>query len=531
MVFKQRKVLWAAAAAAAVALTLTACGASSTDTTEGESVIISPVVVNPPSLNPLANETAAYMLRGQFYDTLVRLNATDLSVEPGLAKSWEASDDGLTYTFRLQEGVSWHDGEPFTSEDVKYNLTEAMQYYSPLATTYALISDVQTPDENTAVVSLSSPAGYFLSGLANLYISPAHIYAGTDIMANPAWNTPVGTGPFKFESFEEGQQITGVKNEDYWDGEVQADRIVNPVIPDRNARNVALTNGDVNLEFRDAVDPSQLPTFEANDAFQVAPMVGAPEELITILNQREGRPLADFKVREAIMQAIDRDPIIERAYFGAAEAAPSAIPRKIAWATNEDVDLSTQYPLDIEAAGKLLDEAGYPAGADGTRFSLKLVVEPSQQPASTTAELLASDLDKIGIDLQVQLTDFQAVISDVWTAPYDFDIYLVQTSTEADPSVLLSTLYTCNPNDIPYSNATGICDEDIDALFTQAAALSDQDERGELFREADAAIVDTLYSSLPIVVTASPVVAAANVTGLEDFYSSTNWNWAALGTK
>ncbi|MEN2742506.1 ABC transporter substrate-binding protein [Microbacterium sp. X-17] len=529
MVFKRRRIAWGVAAAAVIALSITGCAGGGGSSSGAPKVIVSPIVANPPSLSPLANESTAYMLRGEFYDTLVRVKTDDLSVVPGLVESWDVSTDGLTYTFHLHQGVMWHDGKPFTSADVKFNLTEAIKQYSPLATTAALITGVDTPDDNTAVVHLSAPAGYFLAGLSNLYISPAHIFQGTDLVNNPAWNTPVGTGPFKFESFDQGTQVTGVKNDNYWDGPVNADRIVNPIIPDSNARTLALTSGQANLLFRDGVDPTQLPTFEADPKYQVVPIAGAPEEQIMMINQRPGRPLSDIRVRQALMHAINRDPIIQRAYFGAANPAPSNIPRAIGWATNQNVDYAKQYPFDLNAAASLLDQAGYPAGPDGTRFTFTIAYDSLQQQVAQSGQLLSSDLSKIGVKVNLVSTDFQSQIARVWGGDHDFDIFLVQTSTEADPSILLATVYQCNPTDIAYGNASGVCDQNVDSLFAQAAVSPDQAQRGQLFQQADAAIADQLYATIPTVVTASPVVAAANVTGIDAFHSTTEWNWAALG--
>ncbi|MEN2742510.1 ABC transporter substrate-binding protein [Microbacterium sp. X-17] len=530
MMKTRRRYMWGLAAVAAAALALTGCSGSGGGSGKADSVIVSPIVANPPSLNPLGNETTAYMLRSEFYDSLVRVRTADLQVIPGLAESWDVSDDGLTYTFHLHQGVKWHDGQPFTSTDVKYNLTEAMQYFSPLVTTYEQIASVDTPDDNTAVVHLKTPSGYFLAGLSSLFISPAHIFSGTDIMSNPAWNTPVGTGPFKFESWDQGVQVTGVRNDDYWDGPVNAARIVNPIIPDRNARNVALTSGQANFAFRDAVDPSQLPALEADPKFQVAPMAGYPEQLAIMINQRDGRPLADMRVRQALMQAINRQPMVDRAYFGAAAAAPSNIPRALSWATNPDVDYMKMYPYDPVAAGKLLDEAGYPVGPDGTRFTLTLTVSAEQQPVETSSELLTSDLDKIGVKVNAVTVDSQAQISRMWdNGAHDFDAFIVQFQTGVDPSIILSTLYSCNPQDIGYGNASGVCNQKVDKLFADAAVTTDQAARGDMFRQIDAEVANQLYAVIPFTVTAASVIAASNVTGVADFYSNTGYKWSALG--
>ncbi|HWM15630.1 MAG TPA: ABC transporter substrate-binding protein, partial [Microbacterium sp.] len=205
-----------------------------------EHVYIEAISADPINFNPqVTNSPTVTRFASAIYDGLVGIT-TDSEIFPVLAKSWEASADGTQLTFELEEGVTWHDGEPFTAEDVKFNFEEVMAFQTYGAAIAASIDSVEAPDDHTVVLHLNSQYGPFLEALALQVILPKHVYEGTDFTTNPANLEPIGTGPMKFESFSSGSEVVLVKNEDYWRGDVQVDRAIYPVMADPNARTLSL---------------------------------------------------------------------------------------------------------------------------------------------------------------------------------------------------------------------------------------------------------------------------------------------------
>ena len=175
--------------------------------------------------------------------------SNDLSIVPSLAKSYEVSEDGKTVTFHLQEGVTWHDGEPFTSADVQFTVMEVLKKVHPRGpNSFREVTSIDTPDELTAVFNLENAAPYMLRALS-AYESPMvpkHLLEGQDLQSSDLANNPVGTGPFKFVEWKKGQYVRLEKNENYWkEGLPYLDRIVGRFIPDASTRTAAMENGEV----------------------------------------------------------------------------------------------------------------------------------------------------------------------------------------------------------------------------------------------------------------------------------------------
>ena len=242
-------------AAAVLALALAAPVASPLAAQDGTpqpggtlNVVIQP---EPPGLMlGILQNGPVQMVSGDIYESLLRYNF-DLSPEPQLAESWEISEDGKTYTFNLRKGVTFHDGTPFTSADVKFSMDVFLrETHSRMRTYMEHVESIETPDDHTVVFNLKYPFGPFLgifeAGTAPMI--PKHIYEGTDFVNNEANNTPIGTGPFKFKEWAKGSYIHFVKNEDYYmDGLPYVDEVYYHVIPDAASRAVAYETGKVDV--------------------------------------------------------------------------------------------------------------------------------------------------------------------------------------------------------------------------------------------------------------------------------------------
>ena len=306
---------------------------------------------------------------------------------PRLALSWEGSEDGKSVTFKLREGVTWHDGKPFTSADVAFS---ALQVWKPLQNlgrvVFKNLEAVEEPDAHTAIFRFAQPTPLQLvrNALPALTaVLPKHLYEGTDIAANPANNQPIGTGPFKFAEHKAGEYYRLTRNETYWgEGEPYLDEIVYRVLPDRSAAASALEAEEIDLAAFSAVPLADLDRISKVPGISVVTKgyEGLTYQLIVEINHRR-KELADLKVRQAIAHAIDKDFVVKTIFLGHAATATGPVPKNDKQFYDADVPT---YAFDVAKANALLDEAGYPKGADGKRFTLKLLPAPYFNAVSYT---------------------------------------------------------------------------------------------------------------------------------------------------
>ena len=247
-------------------------------------------------------------------------------LDPRLAVSWEGSPDGLTVTFKLRDGVKWHDGKPFTSADVAFS---ALQVWKPLQNlgrvVFKDLEAVDTPDELTAVFRFAKPTPFQLirNALPALTsVVPKHVFDGTDIANNPANNAPIGTGPFKWAEYKPGEYFRLERNADYWDKDApHLDEIVYRVLPDRAAAAGALEAGEIDLAAFSAVPLADLDRIGKVEGLEVIAKgyEALTYQLIVEINHRR-KELADLKVRQAIAHAIDKEFVVKTIF--------SALPRR-----------------------------------------------------------------------------------------------------------------------------------------------------------------------------------------------------------
>jgi peptide/nickel transport system substrate-binding protein len=314
----------------AIALWASAGLAAEEPTRGGSAIVV--IGADPAILNPNVTVGVPDVLTGcMLYDGLVRF-AEGFRIVPSLAKRWEIGADGLTYTFHLVT-ASWSDGKPLTSDDVKYTLLEvSSKYGSKFVAPGKAIKDIETPDAETVVVTLSKPFGPFLFSLA------------CDIFKNPASLTqPVGAGPFELTEWVRGDHLTLVRNPNYWIKEQPyLDRIIIKIIPDSSARLLALQAGEV-----DYIDQYYFPlsayALLAKDPRFALKEVSYPSLDIVILNTRKP-PLDRASVRQALLVAIDRNYLLKNVFLGTGQVARSIIDTRLGWAYNPAVDYEQLYP-------------------------------------------------------------------------------------------------------------------------------------------------------------------------------------------
>jgi peptide/nickel transport system substrate-binding protein len=417
----------------------------------------------------------------------------DLNPEPLLATAWSVSKDGLQYRFTLRQGVWWHDGKPFTSADVAFSILTLKQVHPRGRSTFANVTDVKTPDPYTAIIELSKPAPFLLTALSGSEspIIPKHLYEGTDIVSNPYNSAPVGTGPFVFKSFVRGSYVELARNPDYWDKpKPYVDKIVIRFLPDGAARAAALESGAANLGDQ-AIPLSDVKRFTALPNFNVDttnwPYVSNHQQLIFNLDTPV---LKDKAVRKAISQAIDVNALNRVVWYGYGTVSAAAI--GAANTKYHDADIH-YYAYDLTQANAALDAAGLKRNADGTRFKLRLLFNPFQDPRA--ADFVRQSLARVGIDGEIQSYDFATYVKKAYT-DRAFDITLEALANVFDPTVGVQRVFWSKNYKIglPFSNAAHYSNPEVDRLLEAASVETDEAKRRQLFIQFQQIVHDDIPS-------------------------------------
>jgi peptide/nickel transport system substrate-binding protein len=453
-----KKALGLAAAALALALAgmPQAALAAKTEVTLG-------VRLEPPNLDPTAGAAAAIdeVVYANIFEGLTRIGA-DGSVLPALAKSWDISDDGLVYTFQLNEGVKFHDGTAFDAEDVVFSLDRAKAPDSTNAqkALFAPIDKVEAVDPATVKVTLKAPTGGFLFSMG---WGDAVMVASESADTNAT--NPIGTGPFKFSKWTKGDSIEIVKSPDYWSTPARLDKATFKVIGDSSAALAALLAGDVDA-FPIFPAPENLPQLEADPRFAV--VIGSTEgETILAMNNKKA-PFDKLEVRRAISHAIDRQAIIDGAMFGQGTPIGSHFaPHHPAY-----VDLTGTYPHDLDKARALLKEAGLESGFKAT---IKL---PPPSYARRGGEIIAAQLREVGIELEIINVEWAQWLEQVFKGK-DFDLSIVSHTEPMDIGIYARKDYYFG-----YDNA------EFDAIMAELDKTADEARRTELLQQAQRKIAE-----------------------------------------
>lgn len=516
------------AAIAAVGLVLTACsGDDGGDDSSGgeERIYVQGIGADPQSFNAqLTSGASPTAFSAQMFDTLIRIS-DDYELSPGLAEEWEVSDDGKLITLTLREGVTWHDGEPFTAEDVKFNLEEIVELQTFGAGLAARIGSVEIVDDTTVEVALTETYGPAIETLALQYMLPMHVYEGTDYVTNPANLAPIGTGPMMFESFQSGTEVILVKNPDYWDGEVQVDRAIYPVMADPNSRALSLFAGEVD---RAEIDPAQQSQAEGrNDIVQMTG--GGFPQVITVMFNALSPNLSDPEVRALVFAAMDREEMVDVALGGKGTAAETFFPEELDWAVNNDVNFSDDFPHDVDEINEALDAAGYPVGSDGYRFTLNARYITELSEVASVTEMAAAQLEEVGIKLNL-VGSASAVYTEKVYTESDFDLAFLRSTLGADPSLGIVRWYGCNPNKAAATNPSGICDDGITEAANAALASTDREVRGEAFRDLQERAKELMfYAPLAWYTGWLPTLNTSRWSGMDEQMPSTNLTpWTSM---
>ncbi len=487
---------------------------------------------DPPGLNPgITTAIPTQLLGGQVYGALIRLDH-DLKVQPELAEKWDIAKDGMSYTFFLRKDVKWHDGKPFTAADVKYSMQEATGKYNGIARqALEAVASIETPDPHTLVFKMKYASPPFfpwsLSIANHMHILPKHLFEGTDPTKNEFNLKPVGTGPFVFKEYAKGDHITLERNPNYFKaGQPYLDRIVFKIIPDAAARVLALEKGEIDyLPYFGFPASSVKPLMKLQDIQVLTDKRPAYGMITSFFNLRNPQ-LKVKEVRQAIAHAVDRKLIVDKALDG--YATPAAGPISSQAATFFNPEMRKRYEFDPAKANQLLDKAGFPKKADGTRFALRLSFQRGAEGGAipSAGDIMREQLKAVGIDLQIQPMDYAAHQEVTWKK-WDFDLSMLSAQTGPDPSGALRLYLTDNIKPLVSHNMMGYSNPKVDALAKAGDLELDEAKRAAIYKEAQALIVEdvpalwTWEKVYPVgwkkTVKGLPG-AAAHFEGLDDVY-------------
>ncbi|MCB9960126.1 MAG: ABC transporter substrate-binding protein [Rhodospirillaceae bacterium] len=430
------------------------------------------------------------------FNRLVEFERGTTTIIPGLAETWDISEDGLTYTFHLRAGVPFHSHDNFTptrtltADDVIYSFERQLDpenpYHNITGDTYeyfdgmsmgSLIDHIERVDDLTVRFVLTHPEAPFLANLAmdfasimSLEHAEAMTAAGTpeEIDLNP-----VGTGPFVLVDYRQDAQIRYQAFQDYWNGPAAIDELVFSITPDASVRYARLQAGECHV--MPYPNPADVPAMQADPNITVLEQEGLNVGYLAFNTERE--PFTDPRVRRALYLAINKEAIIEAIFQGAAVPAVNPIPPTI-WSYNWDIE---DYPFDPEAARALLAEAGYPDG-----FTTNLWAMPVQRPynpaARRMAEIIQANWAEIGVEAEIVTYEWGEYLARSAEGEHD-TVLLGWTGDNGDPDNFMYVLLGCDAV-AGGSNRSRWCYEPFDSLLRDAKLTTDLDERTRLYEEA-----------------------------------------------
>ena len=411
----------------------------------------------------------------QMYEGLLKYGDNNTEVEPCLAESWEVSEDGLTYTFKLRQGVKFHDGTDFNAEAVKYNVdrqtvnkTEDMLYADFV---FGDVAACNVIDDYTVEIVLNKVSTPFLNNLAMSLGAPMVSPTACEANNNNLNEAPCGTGPYKFVRWDKNEAVVMERNEDYWGEKGVAKQIVFKTITDNSARVVALTNGEVDII--DGID--------ANVVDQVT-SAGA------LLNMAEGmninylayntQRITDPEVRKALSQAVNVPELVASLYRGYASEATSILPT---FMPGYSADVK-QVSYDPEAAAQTLADKGV------TELHMLAYTNPrpyNTATGQTLAEALQGYYEKVGVTCSIDSYDWTTYKEKVGTGDYDVCLY-GWIGDNGDPDNFMNLLAS---EDIEI-NVAQYSDEEFNTMLAEAASTPNGEERNAIYAQMEQKIAD-----------------------------------------
>ncbi|TVP84811.1 MAG: ABC transporter substrate-binding protein [Alkalicoccus sp.] len=450
----------------------------------------------------------------QIYESLLSFDEDSFEIGPGLAEDWEVEDDGLRYVFQLREGVTFHDGTEFNAEAVKlnferwadpdheYHFADEGYAYSVYGTQFGgfegddghVIEEINVLDDHEVEFVLNETLGSFIQNMGMSYFamtSPAAFEEyGSAINENP-----VGTGPFQFVSWSKDDSIVLEKYEDYWQEDLpKLDQVIFQVIPDNSARLTSLRSGEIDI--MDGLNPDDIDALEGEEGIQ---MFERATNNIGYLGFNEDKePFDDPEVRRALNHAIDKEGLISLLYAGMAEPAKNLIPPDYL-GYNDDID---PYEYDPELAEQMLDDAGH-AGLEIDLWTMP-VARPYMPDPERAAEVMQANFADIGVTANIVSMEWATYLEQTEAGEHDL-FMLGWSGVNGDPDYFFGNLL--HSDAIPGGNRNFYRSDEVDSLLDQAKTSIDEDERVELYEEAQ----EIIHEDAPMIplVHSIPVLAGS----------------------
>ena len=437
------------------------------------------------SLDPSrVTEGETFKVTVNLFETLLNFGEQDTTIEAGLAKDWDTSEDGLTYTFQLEEGVKFHDGTDFNAEAVVKNFerwangdADTFPYYNSMFGGFKgdedhVIESVKADGDSTVIITLKRPQAPFLKNLAMsmFAISSPEAYEKGD---DEYERNPVGTGPFKFVEWKPNETITIEKNEEYWkEGLPKLDKVIFRAIPDNSARLNALVSGEIDLA--DGINPADGKKIEDDAKLQLFERPSMNVGYLGLTVTRE--PFDKKEVRQAMNYAIDKQSIVDSFFEGRAEVAKNPMPSSIS-GYNDDIE---PYAYDPEKAKELLKEAGLEDGFEMELWAMP-VPRPYMPDGTKVAEAIQSNLADVGIKAKIVSYEWATYLDKASKGEADA-FMLGWTGDNGDADNFLYVLL--DEDNIGSNNYTYFKNEETHKLFIDAQTEVDEDKRIELYEQA-----------------------------------------------
>lgn len=451
-----------------------ASGSGDAKKSEASDTLVFAQGAEPRGLDPaLVDDGESAKITCNIYEGLLKYSKDSTKVEPSLAKSWEVSPDGLTYTFKLQEGVKFQDGTDFNAEAVKFNIerqippkvTEDMSYASFV---YGSVKSVEAVDATTVKITLNTPCTPFLKNLAMVFGGPIVSPKALQDNSNNVNQAPVGTGPYKFVRWDKGEDVVLIRNDEYWGEKAKTKNVVFKFIADNSARVVALNNGEADM-------------IDGIDATVVSQIKGAGNKLyeakgmtINYMAYNTSRaPFNDAKLRAAISQAVNVPELVKSLYQGYSEPATSILPTFM-----DGYDKSVaQVAYDPTAAAATLKAAGL--------TEVHMITYTNPRPYNTAngqalAEAIQGYLSKVGVTCKIDSYDWTTYKTKATEGDYDI-CYYGWTGDNGDPDNFLNLLSVVDPS----QNVARYSNTEFNDLIAKGLATPEGTERNAIYTQLE----------------------------------------------
>jgi peptide/nickel transport system substrate-binding protein len=429
--------------------------------------LVAAISAEPDQLDP--HKTTAYasfQVLENVYDTLVQPDE-NLQMAPALAESWETSDDQLTWTFKLREGVKFHNGDDFTAEDVVYSYDRIIDEKLANAYRFDAVKDVKAVDPTTVEIDLKQPTPNLLAKIGSF--KGMAIVDKQNIESGDVKRDPVGTGPFMMDGYRSGDSITLKANKDYWGGAPKVGSVKFTFVSEPTVALANLQSGQV--QWTDNLPPQQVSSLQGDDTITID--TKPSNDYWYFATNEKRKPFDDPRVRQALAYAIDRDAITEAAKFGLATPNQTAIPETSDWYYDY-----SPYSHDPEKAKQLLSDAGV------KNLTIDFMVTNEFPETVQAAQVMASQLDKVGVKLKIRTEDFSTWLDDEGKGK--FDAFLLGWLGNVDPD----DFYYAQHHSGGSNNFQGYSNPEVDKALDQARTETDEAARKDLYDQAAKMIVD-----------------------------------------